>query len=201
MFLNCNSWLHIYNLRTILPYMSVSRELLVIKNSKVLVTGKIIYMKYMCICMYFIHMCNMHLRPLQFTLMEVCTWDHSYKRNELQVEKVTYFFPMIEILMLQKRTDFQITPGIFLKKAFKMETSVTSTAAAVEKPPVYSRNLQKLSVSYIIKHLQFQLIFFLYLPYLSKYFYFIFLLSYWIMLFYPFLGVMNVKVWLHMLRK
>lgn len=201
MFLNCNSWLHIYNLRTILPYMSVSRELLVIKNSKVLVTGKIIYMKYMCICMYFIHMCNMHLHPLQFTLMEVCTWDHSYKCNELQVEKVTYFFPMIEILMLQKRTDFQITPGIFLKKAFKMETSVTSTAAAVEKPPVYSRNLQKLSVSYIIKHLQFQLIFFLYLPYLSKYFYFIFLLSYWIMLFYPFLGVMNVKVWLHMLRK
>lgn len=115
MFLNCNSWLHIYNLRTILPYMSVSRELLVIKNSKVLVTGKIIYMKYMCICMYFIHMCNMHLHPLQFTLMEVCTWDHSYKCNELQVEKVTYFFPMIEILMLQKRTDFQITPGIFLK--------------------------------------------------------------------------------------
>lgn len=161
MFLNCNSWLHIYNLRTILPYMSVSRELLVIKNSKVLVTGKIIYMKYMCICMYFIHMCNMHLRLLQFTLMEVCTWDHSYKCNELQVEKVTYFFPMIEIMMLKKRTDFQITPGIFLKKAFKMETSVTSTAAAVEKPPVYSRNLQKFSFSYIIKYFQFQLIFFI----------------------------------------
>lgn len=44
---------------------------------------------------------------------------------------------MIEIMMLQKRTDFQITPGIFLKKAFKMETFVTSIAAAVEKPPVY----------------------------------------------------------------
>lgn len=200
MFLNCNSWLHIYNLRTILPYMSVSRELLVIKNSKVLVTGKIIYMKYMCICMYFIHMCNMHLRLLQFTLMEVCTWDHSYKCNELQVEKVTYFFPMIEIMMLKKRTDFQITPGIFLKKAFKMETSVTSTAAAVEKPPVYSRNLQKLSFLILLNICNFSS-FFLYLPYLSKYFYFIFLLSYWIMLFHPFLGVMNVKVWLPMLRK
>lgn len=67
---------------------------------------------------------------------------------------------MIEIMMLKKRTDFQITPGIFLKKAFKMETSVTSTAAAVEKPSVYSRNLQKFSVSYIIKYLQFQLIFY-----------------------------------------
>lgn len=155
--------------------MSVSRELLVIKNSKVLVTGKIIYMKYMCICMYFIHMCIMHLLPLPFTFMEVCTWDHSYKCNELQVEKVTYFFPMIEIMMLKKRTDFQITPGIFLKKAFKMETSVTSTAAAVEKPPVYSRNFRFLILLNIFNFSSF----FLYLPYLSKYFYFFtFLLNY-----------------------
>lgn len=99
-------------------------------------------------CTYIIHTC--------LTITDYSDGDYlrSYKHTELQVEKNDKYVPNNRDYdtadYFRKWTNSITTPDTALKKAFKTETFVISTAATVEKPSVYFlflRNICKISAS------------------------------------------------------